>query len=374
MNKIDNFNGTVTKQVVNSRKLNFGRMIRTVTISDLQGYTSNDTRTIRLANTILNQNPDIIFIAGDIFQGGRPWEGGKKFDKFVRFIQIISEVAPVCITWGNHDQITQTEDNKELRISNFRTLENTRRGNVFPLYNDSIFINGMEIIGFVPRYGLMAAEGLKTQHHGVAHDEFINVYEETGVKFENKPGMLNVYLGHDPHLIASAENDIGLGSLSVCDFFIAGHLHDGFRPLFTPVEKIKRAFTGKGLKAFEYDRGYVEHPTGLLDRNGNLIEGSKKLLGPINLCRGIVYIDNDSQQHFLQLSDGSFYRNISKEINVQEWENVSEITARREILDNNYHFLLTSEGVSPSYFHSEKTATINVVDVIREELDNQIKR
>ena len=367
MSKVENFNGTITKQVVNSRKLDFGRKIRTLTISDLHSYTSDDARATRLAEAIKQQEPDIIFIAGDLYNGGKPWEGGEKLEQFRRFVQNISEVAPVCITWGNHDLRGLNPENKDTRLKNLRDLEETRPGSVFPLYNDKVIVNGMEIVGFVPRFELMENAGLKTQIHGIAHDEFIRDYHEQGVKFENRPGTVNVYLGHDPHLIAASENGIGLEDLSVCDYFVTGHLHDGYKALLSPIDKMKRAITGRGLKTLEFDKGLVEQPTGIVDRFGNQIKGTRKPLGPTNLCRGIVYIDNDAQQKFLQMPDGKFYKNSATKPNVQIWQPVMEEIARQEILDNNLHFMLISEGIAPSFFPKEELATMNVVDISSED-------
>ena len=371
MNVVDSFNGTITKQVVNSKKLNFGKKIRTLTISDLHGYTTDIKKASRLAEVIKKQEPDIIFIAGDLYSGGNPWEGGEKLERFKAFIENISEAAPVCITWGNHDIRDINYTNEKNRIDNLRRLENVRRGSVYPLYNENVFINGMEILGYVPRFELMEDEGLKIQLHGIAHDEFIKDYERDGVKFQNKPGYLNVYLGHDPHLIAASENGIGLEDLSVCDFFVTGHLHDGYRRLFDPIDKMKRLFTKTGLKGLELDMGYTEQQTGIVDKDNNMIPGSKKLwIGPTNLCRGIVYIDNDSQQKYLQLPNGEFYKNITDEINKQVWSPIVEQTARKEILDNNLHFMLISEGIAPSFLPREKLATMNVVDIGSEEFNN----
>ena len=373
---IDNFNGKITKQVINSRKLDFGKKIRTLTISDLHGYTDNSRRAERLAEAIKRQEPDIIFIAGDIFGSlaesivgvftggdGKQWEGAAGYQKFRKFIDNVSEVCPVAITWGNHDIRGMNEENQDTRIKHLRNLENVRPGSVLPLYNDRVIVNGMEIIGYVPSFDLMENEGMKTQIHGIAHDKFIEEFHDKSVKFENKPGVVTTYLGHDPHLIAASENGVGLGDLSVCDYFITGHLHDGYKALLSPFDKAKKAFTGAGLSILEFDKGLVEQPTGVVDKDGKLIEGSKKPLGPSNLCRGIVYFDDESQQKIWQSPDGKFYKNAAKEPNVQVWQSVLEETARKEILDNNLHFMLISEGISPSFLPKESRATMNVVDI-----------
>ena len=85
--------------------------------------------------------------------------------------------------------------------------------------------------------------------------------------------------------------------------------------------------------------------------------------GAINLCRGIVYFDDAAQQKFLQTPDGGFCKNSATAPNVQVWEPVLEETARKEILKNNLHFMLISEGIEPSFRKNEENATINVVEV-----------
>ena len=367
--ELKNFNGKVIQQVVNSYKLGMGKSIRTLTIADLHGYTNNPELAKRLAEAIKEIEPDIIFIAGDIYSGGKPWDGGEKLEQFKKFIQNISEVAPVCITWGNHD--LRSIKNKDERIKNLRNLEEVRPGSVFPLYNDSVAFNCMEIVGFVPRFELMEGPGLKTQVHGLAHDEFIRDYDKYGVKFSRNDGVVNVYLGHDPHLIGASENGIGLGDLSVCDFFVTGHLHDGYKTVVEFLDKKKKALTGSGFKSIDpisslaFDRGWTDQPFSIVDKNGKTIKREKYplYLGIINLCRGIVYLDNNAQQKFLQLPDGTFYKNASSEDNVQVWEPVLESVARKDILKNKLHFMLISEGITPVFSPKEELATINVVDI-----------
>ncbi len=368
--KIENFNGNIVNQSVDSWKLDCGTTIRALVISDLHDFTSYVKRAERLAKVIKEQNPDIIFIAGDIFggptpidifggSGGTKWDGGKALEKFKRFLANISEVAPVCITWGNHDLRSTNQKNFERRLKNFKDLDKVRPGCIFPLYNDRVYVNGMEIIGFVPRFELMEKEGLKTQIHGIAHDEYIQDYEEKGVKFTNREGYLNVMLGHDPHLIAASENGIGLGSLKVCDFFITGHLHNGYADIIQIFNSLKKRLTGKESDIIDLDKGLVEQPTGIVDHLGNPIKGTKKLFGPSDLCRGIVYIDDDSQRKIMQLPNGKFYKNIATEPNVHIWQEIMEDLARKEVLEKQLHFMLISQGVVPLFVPIESITTVN---------------
>lgn len=356
------FKGNIIKQTIDTNKLDINTTIRTVTIGDLHGYTNNPTRRDRLADAIKRLEPDIIFIAGDLFNGGNPWNGGDKLNSFKKFIQNISEKAIVCITWGNHDLRFMTKNNKETRLTNFYQLEKERPGNIYPLYNDKAIINNIEILGYVPRNELVELSGLKIQAHGIAHDMFIKDYHNEGIKFSNNHDLYKIYLGHDPHLIATSENGIGLEDLKVCDFFVTAHMHDGYKAFFKLINNCKIEITGQELKMFKLDNGVTEKPFGDVNRKGYIIPGTKKLLGPINLCRGIIYINEEAQQKYLQLYD-TFYINKCNKLNTHNWNKIDEKLARNNILDNNLHPMLVSNGISPSFIYSENNATINYVEI-----------
>ena len=76
------FKGKLVKQKVESEKLKEGQSIRTLTLADLHGYTNDLKRTIRLIEYIQKQQPEVIFIAGDIFSGGSSWENSEKLKSF----------------------------------------------------------------------------------------------------------------------------------------------------------------------------------------------------------------------------------------------------------------------------------------------------
>jgi hypothetical protein len=89
---------------------------------------------------------------------------------------------------------------------------------------------------------------------------------------------------------------------------------------------------------------------------------------------GIIYLDDDAQQRFLQMPDGNFYKNAATEPNVQIWQPILEETARQEILNNNLHFMLISEGIAPSFLPKENIATVNVVDIVGDDTNPSIHR
>ena len=371
---IKDFNGNVVERSVDSKKLSFGKNIRTLTISDLHGYACNSKKAERLAKVIKDKKPSVIFIAGDIFKRGSSWEGGFRLKQFREFIQNLSEAAPVCITWGSQDVSGMIEETRDERLKNFHKLETARPGRVFPLYNDKVFVNGMEIIGFVPKFELMDGISLRAQINGDAHDKFIEDYNNNGIKFENEPGVINVYLGHNPHLIASSEDGVGLGDLSVCDFFVTGHLHDGYKAVLEFLDSMKKKFSlrHKGFKtlnlenSFNLDQGWIYQPSSIANDYKKISRNNIPFFdGPINLCRGIVYIDDNAQQRFLQTADGSFFENDAMEENEQEWKKVTKVKARETILNDNLHFMLISEGIAPAFIKKEAYATIDIVDIKR---------
>ena len=352
------FKGNITHATIDTPKLEEMRFVRAICIADLHGYTNNEEKAKRLAKAIKDKAPDYIFIAGDIFHNASAWDGGERLKRFKKFIEILSEAAPVFITWGNHDLRGMTSNNKDTRIRNLMALEDVRKGMVYPLYNDSVVVDNMEIVGFVPSFELMEGsklEGLPIQIHGIAHDRFIEEYEASGARFTH-PELIATFLGHDPHLIAASENGIGLESLSQCDFFVTGHLHDGYRPVLKAI--------GLGnLSSFQYDCGWVEQPT-LVDKDGNKISKPfwPPFYGKTNLCRGIVYFDDDAQQKVWQSPEGNFYVNLAEQPNEQIWVAILEDSARRIINENGLHAMLISEGINPGFFRQESLSTINTID------------
>ena len=362
MAKVSNFNGKVVKSVVQSKKISFGSKIRVVVISDLHNYTTDREQASRLAEEIKRQNPDFVFIAGDIFNIGKQWEDETSLSGLWYFLGNVSEVAPVFITWGNHDIVGTTDKNREERLKNLRLLEKARPGEVYPLYNECVIVKGMEVMGFVPTLGILG--GLSNQLHGIAHDKFIDMYEKKGTRFSSDPSRMKTYLGHNPHLIAASENGVGLGSLKVCDFFVTGHLHNGYKLV---IEHLRKMFKmkPKELSSLAFDKGWVEQPI-VVNRKGLPILTSlyPVFMGHTNLCRGIVYIDDDAQQKYLQLPDGNMYKNASSKPNVQVWEPILPDLARKEIMDDDLSCMIISEGINPGFISGEEMATMNTVDFV----------
>lgn len=324
--KIDDFKGNIIKNTIYNKKINS----KIIVLADIHGYTSNNKLLMRLVKAIKELKPDIILIAGDIFNNGKAWEGGPKLLRFRDFLSHLSLICPVCITLGNHDLRGMNKNNKELRLRKFYDLKKLNLNRIYPLYNDKVKVNNIEILGYDPRFELMEEEGLKTQIYGLTHGEFIKDYDKKGVKFLND-NSLKIYLGHAPHLIGISESNIGLGDLSSCDFFVTGQptcilTHDG--------KKINRLFS--------------------------------PIYGKTNLCQGIVYIDNSAQQKVLDIYN-KFYVNESNELNIQKWKLIDEIKGREIALNNSLHPMLISKGLNPTFLKREKFVNINYIEFINKE-------
>ena len=357
------FKGRVIENEIFTRKLNFGQEIRTLTISDMHGYTNRSGRTEKLINEVREQEPDVIFIPGDIFSGGKPWEGGEKLEKFKEFIKEISEIAPVVLTWGNHDLRGMNEENEELRINTFQGLSELNPGRVFPLFNDKVTIGDMEVIGIVPEFNLMENEGMADQLNGIARDKEVETFnKEYGDLIEEKPDTLIVALLHDPHLLEVSAQGTSLGKLSVVDSFIAGHLHDGYLALFNCFNELKKKLTGTGFKVFDYDGGLVEQVYGLNDKTGKRVV-NPRILGPTTGCRGNIYVDDNSNRKLLEVY-GKWYKNAAPLGEEPKWEKIRRKDAIKEYINNKYHSMHINEGLYPNFFlpiHIGKMDTISVV-------------
>lgn len=325
-------------------------------IADLHNYMNNSSLRKRLVLAISEAKANIIMIAGDIYNYGKYWLDDTKLMPLKNFIKEISKDAYVCITLGNHDLIGINDKNKQMLLQNFYQLKEINENKVYPLFNDQVVIDNMEIIGYVPRNELVQKEGLKMQIHGLAHDEFIKDYHSEGIKY--KTDKIKIFLGHDPHLIAASENGIGLGDLTKCDYFITGHLHDGYKCYFKLFNNLSMNIS-KGMKNFMYDKGYVEQPLWILDKNGHKIWHLwPPVLGKTNLCRGIVYFDDDAMIKYWQASDNQLYENKNS------WQKIKNELALKDILANRLHAMLISEGINPGFLPNEKDATINIIDVV----------
>ena len=332
--KVGNVNVDIANYVLPSHKIDYGTGKRVVLIADLHGYHNDDEKKKAIIEAIRQQGPHHIILAGDIMRATLWRKNGIEVQNFRSFIKELSDIAPIFISQGNHDVQGKGEQLKENdRV--FMEVASVNPGRVFPLINGSMVYDGFEIIGFTPTASLV--EDLTIQMHGIAHDKFIKEFgEKSTAKPTSKDDVIIEYAGHNPYLIAVSENGIGLGDLIPVDSFFTGHLHNGY---------IKPEKSNADPDKYLDGRGWVERPIDK-DRKGKIIPWSiRPFFGETNLCRGVVYVDDRSQQRILQLRNGHFYRNDNLKDNKQKWVLIDPKEARKIILDNKLHALIISGGL-----------------------------
>ena len=307
----------LVKYSIYTDKLKLGEKVQVVLIADLHNYLINKKKALLLANAIKDRKPHHIVIAGDIIQG-RKWENKKILSSISNFLNNLSEVAPVFIIRGNHDLVGI--NNK--RNDYFKSLE--VKNKVYALDNDLVTYDNFDIVGFNPSKEIY---DLGLQQHGLAHDRFIKEFMNKGVKLK-KSKNITEFVGHSPYLFAKSENGIGLEDLKYVDTIYTGHMHNGYY----------RSSTTKNNPDKYLDYGYVERSYSF-NKYGKLCSFNPLFFSKTDLCRGVIYIDDNSKKRILQLRNNHFY------IYDNTWDNIDEKDARKLIKDNNYHPMVITGGI-----------------------------
>lgn len=331
MKKILNYDIS-TYNIITS-KLPFNENKKVILIADLHGYINNKNKKDSLIDIIKVKKPHHIIIAGDIMQGNK-WLQTKSLNNFKDFLIKLSEV-PIFISLGNHDLVGVKNKNKI--INTFKSLKDIN--NVYPLIKDKIIYDGFEIIGYLPTSKNL--NNLSKQKHGIAHDEFIKEYNDNGIKPTKNTNNIITFVGHNPNLIGKSENGIGLGLLSKVEVFYTGHLHNGY---------LRSNTINKNPDKY-LDKGYMEKIYNL-SKNGKFKNIKPLFFEKTNLCRGIIYIDNNAKHHLLQLRNGNFYSNTLLEDNKQNWITIDKDKAINEIEKNKYSSLIITGGINKFFIGS----------------------
>ena len=170
---------------------------------------------------------------------------------------------------------------------------------------------------------------------------FINEFNKYGVKIDKSREYITEFVGHNPHLI-EGNKKVGLDGLESVDTFYTGHLHNGYRSYKKIINNPDKYL----------DNGYTERPW-QKDIDGKIL---LKTVNPLmfsktNLCRGVVYLDNDGKVVLLELRNGHFYINIGDNFPKENWVKISNRMAFNLIINNQLKALIISGGVKKfSYF------------------------
>ena len=167
-----------------------------IVLSDLHNYTMK--KKIDLVDSILNNSPDLIIIAGDTLQALKYSKGSLSQKKLKDFLHDISEFSPVVLGLGNHDLYGATEET----ILGYKELENARSGMVFPLNNESIILGDTRIVEFHPRHDAFSPS---IQERGNALLQFEEDYEKSDF-YVPKDELFNIVICHNPKYCASSFN------------------------------------------------------------------------------------------------------------------------------------------------------------------------
>lgn len=179
-----------------------------VWVSDTHlGHVRNNRFAQRIAEKIRNLRPDILFIGGDLFDGGKAMDLNHMIEPFSR----ISPPDGVYFITGNHEEF----------YDHTPFLEAVRRAGIRILYNEKVEIDGLQIIGVFYR-------------DSGNHEQFREILQRVNID-RRKPSLL---LKHAPFDLEIARDE-GISAQ------LSGHTHHGQVFLF-------RVITSWIYKGYDY--------------------------------------------------------------------------------------------------------------------------
>ncbi len=219
---INNFSIKLTEQTIYSEKVDSD--IKIAVISDLHGDDNSKT-----ASLIAEQNPDLIFVLGDMYTQYRY----EQIDTAIRLIEALSKVAETYVITGEHDTDQSYTDKLNL-------LENVHLMNY---KKDDLSINGTEI-----------------SIYGIDNVYFSSTFDLHNEFEEPDQDRLNILLSHIPETEDFA--DFGV------DIVFSGDTHGGMirlpfvGPLYyngyvLPKLTYPERMTDKGLFSFDNKQIFV---------------------------------------------------------------------------------------------------------------------
>lgn len=221
------------KLMLRTRREYFGNDVRIAHISDLhrRSFGKNNSRICRL---VRRENPDIIFITGDLVSRTET-----DFTEIENMLVHLCEVAPVYMICGNHERTLKPEMKRKF-------AEMIRRTGVKILRNSSseIEINGRKL----HIYGLK--ENYRTYRNGSSYRNLGTITPEDMNNLLGKcPDGETILLAHNP-FFAEVYSQWGT------EYTLSGHVHGGVIRLF-----------GKGLLSPER-KLFPPYSKGVFDIDG----------------------------------------------------------------------------------------------------------
>lgn len=186
--------------------------LNVVLVADLHyGYNVGLKETIDMVNTINSLNPDVVIVAGDIFDN--EYDALYEPEKVIEQLQKINSKYGVYATYGNHDieekiflGFTFKHSNKKDKCADERMIKFIEDSNMKILYDDYVMIDDIYLYGR-PDY-----------EKPNLHNETRLSEEELISKMDNSKPI--IVIDHEPR---GTEE---LSKLGV-DVLLNGHTHDG---------------------------------------------------------------------------------------------------------------------------------------------------
>ncbi len=293
-------------------------------LCDLHDYPGK--RKTFLVDEILDCNPDIILIPGDIIKSQKYLDDSISKRRLMDFLKNISETSPVFLGLGNHDLYGATKET----IEGYKSLEKANEGKVFPLSNESKVIDGIRITEFHPRHDAFSPA---VQESGKGLLDFVGDYTKSGIYIPNDDRLFNILLCHNPKLFAQARSTgehlkLELSNelfsalynftkeMEKYDLVASGHLHNGYMLLSKTIKNPE-----------EYmDKGYWEMPMEK-DINGNVSKIRPWVFKKTDMCRGTIFVGGTAER-IIELCNGNYYlqkRSSDEPIQISEEEALNRI-------------------------------------------------
>ncbi|MFA5602870.1 MAG: metallophosphoesterase [Bacilli bacterium] len=228
-------------------------------LSDIHNTKYSTVRVWRkIIETIKNQQPDNIFIPGDIVYTADDLLSKKTREKLEYLLYGLTSIAPTYISLGNHD----FKDGKTLKAKDtLNYLKSLENDNLHLLNNEVETINNdIIVMGFSPRF-----DAYYPKHREYWNRYFIEDLIEAKLKYDKNKYI--ILLTHSPVTIKELSDTIenmlseetdkkelakieeAKKALENINLVLCGHMHNGLIPKHW--QKIGLIKSDKGIAAYE---------------------------------------------------------------------------------------------------------------------------
>ena len=196
-------------------------------------------RIIKLIDDVEKEQPDYIFLLGDIINDGK--NVNNIFRNVSFYLNLIGTLAPVYMVYGNHDVMVKNNDNwdefvNDDYVSMLKGIYNMRvLDDESVMLRENIGLVGIKLpFSYYQNYSEDSSKCLEIMNDKVNNHLLDNIFNSS----------FNIFLTHTPNnffdkefylkLLDTIKNDINRNVNF--DVLIAGHLHNGLIPSY--VDKI----------------------------------------------------------------------------------------------------------------------------------------